>query len=206
MKLSGIKIFIASIVVTLLISCASTRTVNYQFNQKYPAEKLKADVVLLKKILEANHPSLYWYTTKDSFNTRFNTVLNSITDSLTEVQFRNRIAYALSIIHCGHTSVRFSKQYTKLASTHIYPAFPLSIKIWPDSMVVIGNLFAGKSVLKAGTVITSINGKNIETITTAMFPYINTDGYATNYKYQVISGNFGGWYKNVFGLEKKLCS
>jgi len=196
------KITVASIIITLFASCAATRTANYQFNQKYPADKLKADAILLKKILEANHPSLYWYTTKDSLDNRFNTAINSITDSLTELQFRNTIAYAISGIHCGHTSVRFSKQYTKLASKHIYPAFPLSVKIWPDSMMVIGNLFARRSVLKPGTIITAINGKTIDSITAAMFPYISTDGYATNYKYQTISGNFGGWYKNIFGLEK----
>ncbi|MBS1626640.1 MAG: hypothetical protein JSR09_01335 [Bacteroidetes bacterium] len=197
------NIFFYIIAILFFTSCSLTRTAHYQFNQKYAAQKLKEDVVLLKKILEANHPSLYWYTTKDSLDTRFNTIINSITDSLTETEFRNKVAYAISAIHCGHTSVRFSKQYNKHISNHIYPTFPLSIKVWQDSMVVLRNLVKKNTVLKPGTIITSINGKTIETITAAMFPYISTDGYATNYKYQVISGNFGGWYKNIFGLEKE---
>lgn len=196
------NIFFHIIIFLSFTSCSLTRTAHYQFNQKYAAQKLKEDVVLLKKILEANHPSLYWYTTKDSLDARFNTVINSITDSLTEVEFRNKVAYVISGIHCGHTSVRFSKQYNKQAYKHIYPAFPLSIKVWQDSMVVLGNILKHNKQLKPGTVITSINGKTVETITASMFPYISTDGYATNYKYQVISGNFGGWYKNVFGLGK----
>ena len=52
-------------------ACVSTKQSNYTFNHKKSAADLKADVVLLKKILEANHPSLYWYTPKDSVDIAF---------------------------------------------------------------------------------------------------------------------------------------
>ena len=184
-----------------LSSCSSTKTANYHFNQKYPADKLREDFTVLKKILEANHPSLYWYTPKDSIDYYFKTAINSITDSLTETQFRNKVAFAVSKIRCGHTSVRFSKQYTKLAATHLFPAFPLSIKTWDDSMIVLSNAFIKDSILKRGTAITAINGKSVKTLTETMFQYISTDGFAVNFKSQVISGNFPSWYKNVFGLS-----
>ena len=91
---------------------------------KIAPEPLREDLILLKKILEANHPSLYWYTPKDSIDGYFETALNSITDSLDEVQFKNKVAYIISKIRCGHTTVRFSKAYSKKAVRYRFPQFP----------------------------------------------------------------------------------
>lgn len=173
-----------------LASCTSSRIRHYHFNQKTAAPHLQQDVVLLKQILEANHPSLYWYTPKDTLDAAFNATINSITDSLTEVAFRNKVATVISQIKCGHTAVRFSKNYAKVIEQYRYPCFPLSIKTWGDSMVVLGNLFPKDSILKRGTIITAINGKNVQQLMAKMFPLISTDGNTNNFKSQVISSNF----------------
>lgn len=159
------------------------------------------DIVLLKKILEANHPSLYWYTSKDSIDQFFQSAINSITDSLDEVQFKNKVAEIISIIRCGHTSVRFSKAYTKKAAKFRYPQFPLSIKAWKDSLVVLGSAFPHDSIFKRGTIITGINGRKNRDLLDTLFRFISSDGYAFNYKNQVVSGNFAAWYKTVIGLD-----
>ena len=114
--------------ILILHSCTSARIANYQFNQKTAAPQLQQDIILLKKILEANHPSLYWYTPKDSMDLYFNNAITTIKDSLTEVQFRNKVASVISKIRCGHTAVRFSKNYVKVVEQNRYPAFPLFIK------------------------------------------------------------------------------
>lgn len=185
----------------LLTSCVATKNKNYSFNQKYAATDVKEDIVLLKKILEANHPSLYWYTPKDSLDDFFNKTISSITDSLTETQAKNKIASIISKIKCGHTSVRFSKQFTDLAEKHRYPQFPLSIKTWKDSMVVLGRYNLEDSVLKRGTIITSINGRTPKQMLDSFFQFISTDGDATNFKSQVLSNNFPAWYRNIFGTD-----
>ena len=172
------------------VSCVATKNKHYTFNQKYAAPVVREDILLLKKILEANHPSLYWYTTKDSLDYYFAKTLASITDSLTETQAKNKIAQVISNIKCGHTSVRFSKQFTDLAEKHRYPQFPLSIKTFKDSMVVLGRYNLEDSVLKRGTVITSINSKKPREILDSLFQFISTDGDAINFKSQVLSNNF----------------
>ena len=184
-----------------LSSCIATKNKNYTFNQKYSAAKVKEDIVLLKKILEANHPSLYWYTTKDSIDYFFTETLANITDSLSEIQAKNKIAFIVSNIKCGHTSVRFSKQFIALADKNKYPQFPLSIKTWKDSMVVLGYYNKEDSSLKRGTIITSINGKSGKEIVEKTSQVISSDGYAYNYKSQVISGNFPAWMKNIYGVD-----
>ena len=182
-------------------ACVSTKQSNYTFNHKKSAADLKADVGLLKKILEVNHPSLYWYTPKDSMDVYFANAINQISDSLTEVQFKNTVAAVISKIRCGHTSVRFSEDYTKQQKEHRFPQFPLYLKVWDDSLVVLLNVNAKDSILKRGTIITSINGKTNRELLDKMFDVINSDGYSINFKNQLISNNFPGWYQNIFGLD-----
>ncbi len=162
---------------------------------------LQEDLSLLQKILEANHPSLYWYTSKDSVDLCFKNAINSITDSLDEVQFKNKVAEVISIIRCGHTSVRFSKAYIKKIAQFRYPQFPLSLKAWGDSLVVLSSSFPHDSIFKRGTIITGINGRSNRQVLDTIFRSISSDGYAYNYKNQVVSGNFAAWYKTVLGID-----
>ena len=160
---------------------------------------LVEDIVLLKKILEANHPSLYWYTPKDSIDAYFNETITGITDSLNEVEYKNRLSKLVAHIRCGHTTVRFSKAYGKVAAMYRYPQFPLSLKVWDDSLVVLASAYRNDSIFKRGTVVTAINRQTPAQLLGAMYPYISTDGNGLNHKSQVISGNFPGWYKTIFG-------
>jgi hypothetical protein len=168
---------------------------------KIAPEPLREDLILLKKILEANHPSLYWYTPKDSMDAYFENALNSITDSLDEVQFKNKLAYVISKIRCGHTTVRFSKSYSKKAIRYRYPLFPLYLKAWDDSLVVISSMMPRDPIFKRGTIITGINGMTNRHLLDTLFQYMSTDGYSDNYKNLVLSGNFPAWYKTILGVD-----
>lgn len=189
--------------VLLFTSCASPRASQTLLTRKYAPAALKEDMVLLKKILEANHPSLYWYTPKDSLDAGFAAIAGSITDSLTEVQFRNKVAAFISQIRCGHTAVRFSNAYTRAAIHTERPQFPLFIKTWGDSMVVLGSAFRRDSIFKRGTIITGINQMSNRQLLDSMFRLISTDGYADNFKSQVISMNFPVYFRNTFGLSDR---
>ena len=193
--------FSLAIVLCLLSACTSSKISHYKFNQKTAAIPLQQDIILLKKVLEANHPSLYWYTPKDSIDAYFYNAIGSIKDSLTEIGFRNKVATIISKIRCGHTAVRPSKNYADAAESNRYPLFPLFIKTWGDSMVVYGNLFTKDTIFKRGTIITSINGIANKQLLDSMFQLISTDGYADNFKSQVISNNFSLWYKLAFGVD-----
>lgn len=192
---------LAALALMLFVSCAGpVRMTGHRLPQK-SAEDLRNDFTLLRKILEANHPSLYWYTPKDSMDLYFTQAINNITDSMDEVQFRIRVAQVISKIRCGHTSVQASKKFQHMAPQVRFPSFPLYLKAWDDSLVVMANLFPKDSVFKRGTIITGINGRTNRQILDSLFQFISSDGYAFNYKNQVVSGNFPVWYKNVFGVD-----
>lgn len=197
------RILVSVLFAASLFSCVTPRKAVEIQQRKYSANELKEDFILLKNILEANHPSLYWYTPKDSIDWYFNTAINSITDSLTELQFRNKVAWAVSKIRCGHTSVRFSKKYLAAENAARNPIFPLTIKVWDDSLVVLSSAYRTDTIFTRGTIITAINGRKPKEILDSLFQLVNTDGFANNFKNQLISFNFGLHYKNAFGLDSQ---
>lgn len=168
---------------------------------KFPVAELKEDAILLKKILEANHPSLYWHTSKEELDSSFNRLLISLNDSLDEIAFKNRIAGWVAQIKCGHTSTLYSKSFLKNLNQYRYPRFPLQIKFWEDSAVVLSNGYTKDSIIKRGTIIEQINGLPISWYRNRLFQQISNDGNAVNHSYQVISNGFPDLYKQVFGLD-----
>lgn len=176
---------------------------NYNPDKKYPKELLREDYTILRNILEKKHPSLYWYTPKDSMDIYFNKGYQEINDSMTELQFGWKIlAPVISKIHCGHTGFGMSKGWNKFIRNKRMPSFPLYLKAWNDTMVVAANLNRKDSILKKGMIITSINGVENKELINKMFSYLSEDGYSSNVKYQRISTSFPYFHRNIFGLYK----
>jgi hypothetical protein len=184
-----------------LSSCSVSK--NYSADKKFPKEKLQEDYTLLRNILEKKHPSLYWYTSKDSMDQYFNEGYKNISDSMTELQFGWKIVAPLTNkIHCGHTSFSMSRGWNKFIRNKRIPSFPLYLKIWKDTMVVTANLNRKDSVIKKGMLITSINGmKNIDMIK-KMFGYLVEDGHEDNVNYIRLSTSFPYFHRNIFGIYK----
>src|SRR6185436_7324030 len=189
----------------LLVACSSSKGV-FDANRKYEPTILKKDYQLFRNILEEYHPSLYWFTPKDSIDYFFDRGYSQLNDSLTETQFRNILLDVVTKFRCGHTSVYYSKKYSRYLDTARLKVFPLSFRVTPDSMMVVGNINRRDSILKRGTVVRSINGMSTRHLTDTFFNYLVTDAWAINGKYQTLSngGNFGVLYRNVFGMPDKI--
>ncbi len=192
-------------VICLLVSCMSSRNA-YDPQKKYSPAVIQADYSLFRNILETTHPSIYWYTPKDSMDYYFDKVGKSLKDSMTETQFRDQLSYMISKLDCGHTTMKGSKSFSKYVDTASSKAFPFALKFWSDTMVVTANLRRNDPILQRGTIIQSINGFDARALTDTLFNYITTDGYSINGKYQSLSTgfSFANLYKNVFGLTDSI--
>ena len=199
------KAFLPLLVVLIIFTSCSVSNKAYDPGHKFSRNELQQDYSLLRNILEAKHPALYWYTPKDSMNFYFDSLYNNIADSMTELQFGwNVLAPLTEKIHCGHTSFSMSNNWNKYIRNKTIPSFPLYLKVWGkgDTMVVTGNLNKKDSVIKKGMLITSINGLSNHEMVEQMFQYLPLDGYAENVNYVRISSNFPYYHRNVFGLYK----
>ncbi len=198
------RYLIISFFLFLVLGGCSVTNKGYSPNKKYARQQLQEDYSLLKNILEAKHPSLYWYTSKDSMDRYFSEYYNAIEDSMTEQQFGWKIIAPLTDkIHCGHTSFGMSKAYNKWVANRTIPSFPLFMKVWNDTMVVTGNLNRKDSILKRGTFITGINGLRNSELTGILFNYMTEDGKANNVNYLRLSNNFPYYHRNILGLNKE---
>lgn len=180
--------------------CASSK--KYTNNYKIAAEQLRQDYKILQEVLEKLHPSLYWYTSKDSMDACFHQYYEAITDSMTLQEFGFKVlAPVTAQIRCGHTSFNFPKAYNRYIRKQKEPSFPLLMKIWPDTMVVLANLNHQDSILKRGTVITEVNQLTEKELTDSLFKFMPADGYAQNVNYIRLSAAFPYYHKHIFGLS-----
>jgi Peptidase family S41 len=195
-----IRTFFYGIFFCLLFSACRTEK-GFRPDRKYPVAKLQRDYLIFRHLLETWHPSLYWYTPKDSMDRFFDQGYAAITDSMTEPQFRTVLSHVIAQVDCGHTSVRASKAYAHYLDTAKLRQFPLILKFWPDTMVVVADLNRRDTVLRRGVQILAINGKTAGQLTDAFFPYIVTDGYSLTGKYQYLSTglHFSSWYAALYG-------
>jgi hypothetical protein len=200
--------FIISILVT---GCVSSKP-SFDPGKKYSPQQLEKDYTIFENVLEESHPGLYWYTSKDSMDHYFDWGKQQIRDSLTEPEFRKVLSYVISKMNCGHTTVRFSKKYSRYLDTlRNEKFFPLSLKLWSgeapfddDTTVVAANLNRRDSILKRGTVIRGIDHKSMKEITDTLFKFISSDGYNVTHKFQTLSnrGVFGSLYTSIYGMPR----
>ncbi|HAI82638.1 MAG TPA: hypothetical protein DCL43_03135 [Chitinophagaceae bacterium] len=183
-----------------LQSCTSTKLVTAP--PKLAASAAKADVQLLQRILYQQHPSTFWYTPQSTIDSAFQQVLQSIPDSISELQLKNALAQVIAQMKCGHTSVQFSKAYTKWNDQYKGPQMPLMVRIInADSMVLIRSLTVNDTTLTRGSYITHINGKTARWYIDTLQQFISTDGNALSFKYLYLSNSFAGMYRLILGLD-----
>ena len=184
-------------------STASQASARKEIVRKYSPDELREDFDVMRNILEKFHPSLYWYTSKDSMDMLFNAYRAAIRDSMTQQQFGfSVLAPITTAIRCGHTSFNFSKKYNEGMRGLRLPSFPLFLKVYEDSMIVIGNLNRRDSAIRRGTTIMGIDGQSVDQISSTMFRYMPTDGFANNINYIRLSNNFPYYHRNIYGLKK----
>src|SRR5688572_20202672 len=199
------KIYLFLLLILIIFgSCTAQK--NYNPARRFSPQELQKDYEVFRNVLEESHPSLYWYTPKDSVDYFFELGASRLKDSLLEYQFRNILSYVVAQIRCGHTSVRSSKAAMRYAERSRSLAFPLSVKMWHDTTVVTSNLNRRDSNVIRGVILKSIEGRSIKTISDSLFQYLPSDGYNTTHKFQSLSnsGVFRNMYASIYGLKPRM--
>ena len=84
------------LIMLLVLAGSCSVSKNYSPAKKYGPGQLQEDYRLFRNILEESHPSLYWYTPKDTIDHYFDKVAAQLNDSLPEYKFRNLLSMVLS--------------------------------------------------------------------------------------------------------------
>ncbi len=197
------KKFLLLLAMLIVLASCSVSNKSYNPNRHFSRQALQQDFTLLQQVLEKKHPALDWYTPKDSMHYYFDSLYNNIADSMTELQFGwEVVAPLLQKIRCGHTSFGMSDHWNKYIQNKSIPSFPLQLKLWNDTMVVTACLNKKDTVLKKGTLITSINGWRNAALIQKMFQSLPVDGAANNVNYMRLSSDFPYFHRSIFGIYK----
>lgn len=189
--------------ILVLGSCSVSR--HYDPSKKFSPRELQKDYAIFRNILEESHPSLYWYTPKDSIDYLFAEGAEKLKDSLPEYKFRYILSHVLSGIRCGHTSVRASRQASRYSDRSRSIAFPLGIKAWDDTVVITSNLSRKDSAVMRGSILKSVDNKPIALILDSLSRYLSADGFNSTHKFQTLSNGstFRNMYGGIYGLKLK---
>lgn len=185
----------------LLSSCSSS--MNASSVNKFSAEEVKEDLHVFETTYKEAHPSLYWYTSRDSVNGFFDLATRSVKDSMTEPEIYRLIAYTLSPIHCGHSSVKYSKRTSQRNQPDLRPRVPFELRYFQDTALVTLNYRRADSVIQFGTEIKTINRVPVTEIRDSLFKYMSSDGFNTTVKYSRLNGSFSSYHRLVYGLYDK---
>lgn len=195
------RILMPLVCCTLLLSCQlSKRTVRP--DRKWAPALLQEDLKVMQSLLEAFHPSLYAYFPREEWMEASASFRYGIKDSLTTHQFLyGTVLPLISSIRCGHTQARYPKRLADQIRRHPPGFFPLQLKCWSDTMMVVGHLNPADSVVPRGSLLTAIDGLGTREIRDAMFRFMPADGYAQNFNNHRLSTSFPALHRNIFGLR-----
>ncbi|TAF98390.1 MAG: hypothetical protein EAZ47_00420 [Bacteroidetes bacterium] len=200
------KLFTFIIILITAASCVTRNKANNTLQTTYSKEQVSNDLQLLEKVLMANHPGLHVFIFQQELEVLKDSIIQQLPAMASIHQARNAVATYVAAIGCGHTSVRYSKAMMR-AGGKATPSkqFPLGVKVWGDSAVVLFNLWGrADTAITQGTILTHINGIRVDSLLHQMRTVVSTDGSSLSFKDQFISNSFGSLYKTFYPNDTSL--
>lgn len=190
-------------VTTLTLALPAMSQHRPRHDHPWPPEALKKDLTVLQDLLEALHPSLHAYLPEDDWKKTCLAFQHHLKDSLTTHQFLyGTVLPLLATLRCGHTYATYPKTFPKPHRNATPGLFPLHLKCWADTMIVLSDVDPADNTVPRGSRITAIDGMTPRAIRDAMFQFLPTDGYAQNLNDHRLSTAFPALHRNIFGLRK----
>ncbi|WP_452218777.1 S41 family peptidase [Lacinutrix undariae] len=185
-----------------LLSCQNEKRTNKNSKnslaeldiKKHSETELIQDFELLVNGLKDVHKGIYWYSTKEQFDSIVKIQRNQIKDSLNAVEFYNIAAPIISYTKEGHCNASLSEK-----TTHVIESngnyLPFCIKTLNEQIYILNNY---KNHKTQGLKFVSINGKPIKEITKEIFKRKFADGYIENSKYKDLDDE---WFSESYALN-----
>lgn len=171
---------------------------------KYPVifskEELQEDFLQLREALETNHPALYDFTDKETFDKLFEDKYKLISSDLYIEEFNRIIEPIIAAVDCGHTGLWLPNNYWQIAPQKF---FPLKFKFIGDKVYTLGQ-YGDSSILPIGSEIISINKKPIGEITNILKDNHRADGFNKAFKSARVEKKFSKLYALQYGYPQKF--
>jgi hypothetical protein len=151
-----------------------------------PAQ-MKKDILELRKGLEKNHPGLYWYTSKEQFDSAWNMLDAATNKPMSDIDFFKSLLPVVAKVKCAHTLFYPSKEILSAGKR-----FPLALKFIGEKAFVIAD--SGANNIPMGAELVAINGKSMQHILKSMWPGLQAQGGNPAWKYVTLENDFQNYY------------
>jgi hypothetical protein len=167
--------------------------------RQFSPSELRADLALMRTILQESHPGFYRYTPKERFDMLFDSIGQSFVRPMTQQEFYVAATPIIAALKEGHIKymphVRPHWQYYY----HLDQLFPLSLHITGEQAHLVRNL-AGGDAIPPGAEVTAINGQPVAGLIRRLLPAVYfADGNSQAIKYQSLSKFFPFYYGTYVG-------
>ncbi len=163
------------------------------FNAKLNPEYCKADLKILKRVLEEVQTSIYRYTSKSKIDSAFNNAFVNC-NFMTYLELLRSITRIQNLIACGHSRWRHSADYMEYRKLNV-KIFPFDLKIYNGRYYLLHNNSIENNI-ELLSEITHINGKPVDQITAQLRKHTYRDGRCSNEDLIDIEKYFSMAYSN----------
>ncbi|MFC2118319.1 S41 family peptidase [Bacteroidota bacterium] len=143
-------------------------------DELFSSKQLRKDLRLLKKYLVNNHPDLYYYTDKNSFNSNFKKVHDLFAEKMTGMDFFRITTSLVTDVKCAHTRLLPSKGFINDINNYV-KCLPFRMKFFNKRAYVYKNYFDINTIEECSEII-EINGIKPEEIYDNLASMSSRDG------------------------------
>ena len=168
--------------------------------QRFSCDTVQFLIDDITRELSVKHPGFYRYTSKQNFDHFIDSVKNTVTDSLTLREIYLKVKPVVANIRCLHTGFSFPETYINELNEKT-TVFPFQVYFIDEKALVIKN-FSSDTSIRAGDEINQINGEEINSIVSRIFPLMCTDGNGLAMKYRYLYFWFPSFYRHLQPVDK----
>jgi C-terminal processing protease CtpA/Prc len=196
-------ISILCIILGVIVGCTiKSDEENKPNTDEFNVQPLQEDFVYLRNQLENNHPKLYLYYPKATFDGFFDEAYASIDKPMTEAQFFRLLAPIVAKVKCGHTFIDFSETFKSQRRSNSR-LFPLGV-VFLNGKAYIYQNYSSRIGIILGSEILSINRVPISTILGQLLDRISADGNTLTLKYHKIKRQFFQLYSDLIDAPDRF--
>ncbi len=168
-------------------------------DRKFRGSQLKEDLAYLKENLEISHPQLYRFTDKETFNQLFSNVEHELEGGSTDLEFYRSVAPLIEKIKCSHTGIRPSPE-SREYYRNLGHSLPLQVYFSGEQGYCL-DVYLPSEIIPAGSVLLSINGKNLDEIRKTIFTWLPAEANKVSAKYFAINQHFTEYFQILDNSE-----
>ncbi len=160
---------------------------------KYSTTAMKADFNQLLAQIEKNHPALYDFTSRETYQEIVKQQFEKIRDPATITDFYKILLPLVVKIGCGHSQLWLPAWVWKDSAVGF---LPLRLFIEKGRVYIVRNLSADASV-KISAEVMAINGKTIPDLLDTMKSFVSTDGDNVSAKRDYLNTS---WFNGLLAI------